>query len=103
MSDTNTIQNEPTKASPISRAFAERIWSDFKRLYEPMDKAPEEDVFEADPIRLICYAAWWLRGNGHPAETHQVLTGWSKLRLTKDKYVPSETEKDAIKENGGTA
>jgi len=98
-----TIQNESTKTSPISDALAERIWLEFKELYGPLDKSPDELAFEADPIRLIKYAMWWVRGNGHPAEEHQVVRGWTNLRLTKDKYVPSEETLDEIKKRGATA
>lgn len=105
---THFIENESTKASPISASIAEKILADFIDLYWPSGKertVENEKLFTLDipPSLLIRYTCWWVRGNGHPAPDHQVVRGWSKLRLRSDGYTPTEDDVERIKSRGATA
>lgn len=104
---THFIENESTKASPISAAIADKILSDFIDLYwcsgeERTVESEQKFILEVPPSLLVRYTCWWVRGNGHPSPDHQVVTGWSKLRLRKDGYAPTESDIEDIKKNGAT-
>lgn len=104
---TEFIENESTKTSPISVAIADKILSDFIDLYwnskkERTAESEQEFILEVPPSLLVRYTCWWVRGNGHPSPDHQVVTGWSKLRLRKDGYTPTEDDVEDIKQNGGS-
>ena len=105
---TNIIENESTKASPVSEAIARKVLDDFVDLYWPVGKertadGEQEFILNITPTVLIKYAAWWFRGNGHPSPDHQVVKGWSKLRLRTDGYIPTDEDVEQIKDRGATA
>ena len=101
---TETVQNEPTKTSPISKGYARVVVSEFLDLYWPgLVKGDEYHISVEDLEKLVMYGAWRFRGNGSPDESQQVVRGWSKLTYRKDKFVPSEESIDDIKTRGATA
>jgi len=101
---TETVQNEPTKTSPISAGYSKHVVSEFLDLYWPgLVKGDEYQIGVEDLEKLVRYAAWHFRANGSPDENQQVVRGWSKLTYRKDKFVPSEESIDDIKTNGATA
>lgn len=106
---TEVVQNEPTKASPISKGYARTVVKEFMDLYWPAlvtDKLAEQSDYEfgvEDLEKLVAYAAWRFRGNGSPDESHQVVKGWSKLTYRVDHYTPGEDKIEEIKARGATA
>jgi hypothetical protein len=99
-----TLINEPTKTSPLSKGICKHIVQEFLDLYWPqLVRGEVYEIGVEDLEKLVGYAAWWSRGNGSPDEKHQVVKGWSNLRLTKDNYTPSEEKLEEIKERGATA